>query len=247
MQNRSRDKSAHLSVADVDKLLTKLAEKFDQDGKLEVIKSLLQSMNMLELKWVTKVILRDLKLGIGHESIFKMYHKHALDIFNATSDLKAVFEQVEDYELATKGGNAQLVYRLFFPIKPMLAGKLPLPQIQELLRSKLDQHPTTPILVETKFDGERIQCHLQDLAVMFYSRGGKDYSRIYGQKLAGFIRDNVKAQAAVLDGEVIVWDTRLNKAAPFGKNKQVALADDPAKNLALSKWLFTYSFRCPYA
>jgi DNA ligase 4 len=49
-------------------------------------------MNMLELKWITKIILRDLKLGIGHESIFKMYHRHALDIFNATSDLKAVFE-----------------------------------------------------------------------------------------------------------------------------------------------------------
>lgn len=56
---------------------------------------------MLELKWITKVILRDLKLGIGHESILKMYHRHAIDIFNATSDLKAVFDQVDDYEKAT--------------------------------------------------------------------------------------------------------------------------------------------------
>ena len=47
---------------------------------------------------------------------------------------------------------------------------------------------------------------MQDLAVMFFSRGGKDYSKIYGPKLAGFVRENVNAQAAVLDGEIIVWD-----------------------------------------
>ena len=58
---------------------------------------------------------------------------------------------------------------------------------------------------------------------MFFSRGGKDYSKIYGPKLASFIRDNVNAQAAVLDGEIIVWDNSTQKAAPFGKNKQVAL------------------------
>jgi len=186
-------------------------------------------VNLLELKWITKIVLRDLKLGIGHESIFKMYHRHALDIFNATSDLKAVFEQVEDYEAATKGGNAQLVYRLFFPIKPMLAGKLNLLQIQEFLRSKFDKNPQMPILVETKFDGERIQVHLQDFAVMFFSRGGKNYSGIYSNKMAGFIRENVNAQAAVLDGEIIVWDNKLQKAAPFGKNKSVALAGEQGK------------------
>ncbi len=60
---------------------------------------------------------------------------------------------------------------------------------------------------------------------MFFSRGGKDYSKLYGTKLAGFIRENVNAQAAVLDGEIIVWDCMLQKAAPFGKNKQVALAE----------------------
>ena len=51
-------------------------------------------MNLLELKWLTKVILKDLKLGIGHETLLKMYHPHALDLFNATSDLKAAFFEV---------------------------------------------------------------------------------------------------------------------------------------------------------
>jgi ATP-dependent DNA ligase len=75
----------------------------------------------------------------------------------------------------------------------MLAGRMSLPQITDTLRTRFDQNPNVATLVETKFDGERIQCHLQDLAVMFFSRNGKDYTRIYGQKLAGFIRENVKA------------------------------------------------------
>ena len=53
---------------------------------------------MLELKWLTRIILKDMKLGIGHETVLKNYHKHAVDIFNATSDLKAVFTQVDEYE-----------------------------------------------------------------------------------------------------------------------------------------------------
>ena len=90
--------------------------------------------------------------------MLKMYHRHALDIFNATSDLKAVFDQVEEYEATIKGGTS--LYRMFFPVKPMLAGKLTLVQIAETLRQKLEANPQMPILIETKYDGERIQCHM---------------------------------------------------------------------------------------
>ena len=62
--------------------------------------------------------------------------------------------------------------------------------------------------------------------VKFFSRSGKDYTKIYGTALSDFIRDNVIAQAALLDGEVIVWDKVNNKAAPFGHNKSVAMQDE---------------------
>ncbi len=34
--------------------------------------------------------------------------------------------------------------------------------------------------IETKFDGERIQCHLMDNQVRFYTRTSKDYTYLYG-------------------------------------------------------------------
>ena len=41
---------------------------------------------------------------------------------------------------------------------------------------------------------------------MFFSRSGKDYTHLYGQSLGSVIRESVKAQALVLDGEIVVWD-----------------------------------------
>jgi len=79
------------------------------------------------------------------------------------------------------------------------------------------------VLVETKFDGERIQCHMQDKSVMFFSRNSNDYTNLYGGKLGSWIKSNVSGRAVVLDGEVIVWDNELERAAPFGSNKTVAM------------------------
>lgn len=58
---------------------------------------------------------------------------------------------------------------------------------------------------------------------MFFSRSGKDYTHLYGQGLASVIRENVRGQALVLDGEIVVWDNKLAKIAPFGMNKTIAL------------------------
>lgn len=68
------------------------------EDKLVVIRKFLPGLSRLELKWLTRIILKDMKLGIGHETILKNYHRHAVDILNASSDLKAVFTQVDEYE-----------------------------------------------------------------------------------------------------------------------------------------------------
>lgn len=99
---------------------------------------------MNELKWLTKLILKDLKLGIGHEKILQMYHPNCLVLFNTTSDLRSAFTKISQYE-SNLG-----VFKMFIPIKPMLSGKPNLQQIAEFIRMKVE------VIVETKFDGERI-------------------------------------------------------------------------------------------
>ncbi len=100
----------------------------------------------------------------------------------------------------------------------MLAGKLNLKQINDFVRQR--DH----VYVETKFDGERIQCHFQDQVIMYFSRNSNDVTQIYGPKLTSHMKEAIdqNVQACVLDGEIIVWDNELGKAAPFGQNKAVA-------------------------
>jgi DNA ligase-4 len=99
MQNRSRDETKNMTLKQVNSKLDELVlQSFNNAGKIEIISELIASINLLELKWLTKLILKDLKLGIGHETLLKMYHPYALDLYNATSDLRAAFSQVQDYD-----------------------------------------------------------------------------------------------------------------------------------------------------
>lgn len=70
-----------------------------------------------------RIILKDLKIGIGHETILKAYHPDAMELFNATSDLKAVFDELHNQEKGL-ASNGVMKFRMFFPIKPMLAAKM---------------------------------------------------------------------------------------------------------------------------
>lgn len=85
---------------------------------------IVQDTTVDEQKWIVRIILKDLKAGLGYEPILRAYHPDALELFNATSDLRSVFEELQNQEDMTREGGAQL-FRMFFPIKPMLAAKLP--------------------------------------------------------------------------------------------------------------------------
>ena len=61
-------------------------------------------------------------------------------------------------------------------------------------------------IVETKYDGERIQCHLHENEVQFFTRKGVDYTAIYGPKFSHLIKTSINAKSAILDGEIVVYD-----------------------------------------
>lgn len=76
-------------------------------------------------------------------------------------------------------------------------------------RENLDNLPAIlegkKFIIETKYDGERIQCHFDQEKMKFYSRNAHDYSALYGNKLEKVIRDNViDCEKAIFDGEIIV-------------------------------------------
>jgi len=65
---------------------------------------------------------------------------------------------------------------MFKPIKPMLASKKKKEEIYEIFANK-------NFLIETKFDGERLQCHITPDDLKFFTRNSNDYTMHYGPKL----------------------------------------------------------------
>ena len=74
------------------------------------------------------------------------YHPDAQEYYNLTNSLKEVALKFEDREMSLKSE-----IMLFHPIKPMLAGKVPL---------EFFDKSSADYILETKFDGERLQVHL---------------------------------------------------------------------------------------
>ncbi len=102
----------------------------------------------------------------------------------------------------------------------MLADRMSLANI---IKNFTDQQ----VYIETKYDGERIQCHIHENEVKFFTRNAIDYTYLYGPKLKDIIVRNVNSKSAILDGEIVVWDKNKNKFAPFGENKTIANSNDP--------------------
>ncbi len=101
----------------------------------------------------------------------------------------------------------------------MLAGKRKADEIRSVFAG-------SEILTETKFDGERIQCHFNADDLKFFSRNSNDYTHIYGPKLAQTVRDCLSAPAGILDGEIVVLEKKTWTTVQFGMNKTVALAEE---------------------
>jgi DNA ligase 4 len=213
--------SKGLTVEDVNKQLDLLANSIDKNAKKKVLRELACSMNPLEQKWLVKIILKDMKLGT-HDKILGAFHEKALEIFFHTNNLREVFVKLKDktIDLGTQ------LYTLGQPIRPMLAGRKVYNDLKKLLIN-------AEVYVETKFDGERIQCHYHiDGNFLLFSRNAVDYTAMYSKSLKNIIISNIHGlKACILDGELIVWDLENNCAGRFGQNKTVAIESTPGKTL----------------
>ena len=48
------------------------------------------------MKWIAKINLKDLKIGLKHEQVLPIYHPDALELYNVTSNLREVCTELQD-------------------------------------------------------------------------------------------------------------------------------------------------------
>jgi DNA ligase-4 len=203
----------------------------DRAEREAILRSMLKRTTANEQKWIVRIILKgllgplspssssmtrslvscllaELKIGMSEKTIFNYFHEDAVDYFNVTSNLRKVCEDL-------KNPQKKLIHdqvTLFNPVKPMLAARYPPEKVPKLMENK-------QFIIETKYDGERLQVHRDGDTIKLFSRNSNDVTDIYGEHIIPVIKELVKTSRVILDGEILIWDTIAERYEDFGKLK----------------------------
>jgi DNA ligase-1 len=176
-----------------------------QEKRAELLARLLQEASSLEAKYIMRIALGFVRLGVGEMTVIDafalafaggMESKSTVeDGYNVNTDIGALGESMAEHGLNGVRRTGVVVGR---PVELMLAQRVK--TVSEILqRFRGDQYAA-----EEKYDGERVQVHKDGNDVQLFSRRLENITLQYPD-IAEDARDLTKAKKAVLDGEIIAY------------------------------------------
>lgn len=216
----------NLSIKEVNDFLDSVAINNASKKKDLVKKSLLHLITQssaLEQKWLIRMILKDMKIGISKEIVLQVFHPDAPELYNVNTDLNKVCQQLHNPAVSL----SEVSIGLFSAFKPMLAAVANIRNIEK-------QMGNSPFFIETKLDGERIQLHKDGDVYKYFSRNAFEYTQQFGGSplegsLTPYIHNVFKSNIVncILDGEMMAYnptaETFMQKGSKFDIKK---LMDD---------------------
>eukprot|EP00960_Hanusia_phi_P072769 767874-Hanusia_phi.AAC.2 len=217
------NEEGRITLADVVEFLEQLSvetqihgRQAQKDSKKQagLLAGLLMQASATEIRWIARVILRELKAGLSERLVLNALHPDAMNFFKINANLREVVNQCKDPKVRLNKINIDY----FQPFNPMLAEK-----VSELQAVPVYFH-NRPFWIEDKFDGERIQIHKKDNEFRCYTRRGNDYTKLY-HPLLDILREEklIRVENCILDGEVVGWNFDDKKWEKFGTNRTIAL------------------------
>ena len=202
-----------LTVEKVMQNISKLADltgKGSQDRKLAYISELLSNASSIESRFIIRLILSQLRVGVGdgtiRDSVSKAYGVDSALVeraFNLRPDWAEVAACARDSGDEGLSGYGITLGR---PIKVMLAQKSEgLSQIVEKLGR---------CQYEYKYDGARIQIHKDGDNVRLFTRRLEDVTAQFPE-IVSLSKTNIKATAALVEGEAVAFDAETKRPQPF--------------------------------
>ncbi len=184
------------------------------DLKTSLLAGLLANATPKEAKYITRTVTGKLRLGIADMTVLdalaiaygggKEAREFLERAYNISSDLGRVAKVLVEEGLE---GIKKFKVMIGEPIRPMLAERLSSPQeILEKLGGKC--------VAEFKYDGERIQAHIDNEKITLFSRRLENITSQYPDA-AELLKKHVKAKQAILEAECVAIDPETGEMRPF--------------------------------
>lgn len=216
LKNRCNE-DVTMSIWEINKILDEIAVENGKGKEGQKIIDhrltyLLRHLSALELKWLIRILLKDLRISLKENSILECFHPDAKDLFDHTSNLFKVAVYLHDPEKRLH----EIGLSLFSPFRPMLGERTRADKIEQIIRKK-STNPTAALAefyIETKYDGDRFQVHRDKDQFMYFSRNGHDYTSVFGPDstnigtLTPYIVNSFKidCEKCILDGEMVIYN-----------------------------------------
>ncbi|TEU05984.1 ATP-dependent DNA ligase [Candidatus Bathyarchaeota archaeon] len=191
-----------LTILEVRRNLEAIAETTghgSRERKERLLETLLGQTTPLEAKYLIKIMIGEMRTGF-HEGLMELAVSKAFNIpHNVVQKASMLTGDIAEVAVIAKAkgkeGILKLEFQIFRPIKPMLA------QMVENVNEALKEHGGKTAF-EYKLDGARIQIHKSNNEVRIYSRRLTDVTDSLPE-VVQLVQEEVKAQKAILEGEVI--------------------------------------------
>ena len=194
--------------------IANLEGKRSQDMKIRYISSLLNDATTNEAKFILKILLGTLRLGIAENTLIvalaiaftgeKDNRELIENAYNVSSDLGHVSEVV-----ATQGidGIKKFEISVFSPVRPMLADRV---KSEEEAVKKFQ----TEFAAEYKLDGERAQIHKKGNEIVIFSRSLEKITQYYPD-IVEKIPNVLICDDCILEAEVVAMNENTGDFLPF--------------------------------
>ncbi len=208
--------SEPLTVERVHATLRDLADytgEGSQSRKVDAVAGLVADADPLPARYVVRTALGHLRIGVGDGTVREALAA-AFDIpadaveraHQLTNDLPLVATTARD---EGAGGLRALDVALFRPVEAMLARSA-----DDLPAALADVGPGETAYAEYKYDGARVQVHVDGEDVRLFTRRLEDVTAQFPDAVAA-VRTGVTAERCILDGELVGYDAETGAPVPF--------------------------------
>ena len=191
-----------ITILEVRRTLEAIAETAgygSRERKERILETFLGTATPLEAKYIVKVLIGEMRTGfyeglmeLAVSETFNIPHGAVRTASMLTGDIGEVATVAK---VQGKEGVLKLQFRIFRPVKPMLAQ--PAEDFDEIIK----EHGGKTAL-EYKLDGARIQIHKSEQVIRIFSRRLTDVT-LSLPEVVQLIRNEVRTREAILEGEVV--------------------------------------------